>query len=302
MTRSLGGACLASDMSDGGLPKCLCNNETMIIRQIAGALGAELHGVDLTQPLAANVQHDIRAALLQYQVIFFRDQDLGPDQFMRFAHTLGQPVEYPFVKGLDSFPCVIEVKKLEHEKVNFGGIWHSDTTYLEQPPMGSMLLAKEVPPYGGDTLFANQYLAWDTLSDTMKSLLDGLVGISSSAKADVSKTREDRIKSDGKDSTPKEYTAQHPLVRTHPETGRKALYVNIAHTSGIVGMTDAESAPLLSFLFQHQVKPEFTCRFVWQPHSLAVWDNRCTQHNPVNDYHGFRRVMHRITLAGDTPV
>jgi taurine dioxygenase len=228
---------------------------------------------------------------------------------MRFAHTLGQPVEYPFFKGLDGFPCVIEVKKLEHEKVNFGGIWnlafgiwHSDTTYLEQPPMGSMLLAKEVPPYGGDTLFANQCLAWDSLSDTMKSLRGGLVGISSSAKADVSKTREDRIKSDGKDSAPKEYAAQHPLVRTHPETGRQALYVNIAHTSGIVGMIDAESAPLLNFLFQHQVKPEFTCRFVWQPYSLAVWDNRCTQHNPVNDYHGFRRVMQRITLAGDTPV
>jgi taurine dioxygenase len=145
--------------------------------------------------------------LLQHQVIFFRDQDLTPEQFMRFAQTLGQPVEYPFVKGLDGYPCVIEVKKLEHEKVNFGGIWHSDTTYLQQPPMGSMLLAKEIPPYGGDTLFANQYMAWDTLSDTMKSLLDGLVGISSSAKADVSKTREDRIKTDGKDSAPQAYLA-----------------------------------------------------------------------------------------------
>ena len=273
----------------------------MIIRQIAGALGAELNGVDLTQPLSADLQQAVRAALLQHQVIFFRDQDLSTDQFMRFAQALGQPIEYPFVKGLDGFPCVIEVKKLEQEKVNFGGIWHSDTTYLAQPPMGSMLLAKEVPPYGGDTLFANQYLAWETLSDTMKSLLDGLVGISSSAKADVSKTREDRIKSDGKASAPKEYIAHHPLVRTHPETGRKALYVNVAHTAGIVGMSEAESTPILNFLFQHQVKPEFTCRFVWQPHSLAVWDNRCTQHNPVNDYNGFRRVMHRITLAGDTP-
>jgi taurine dioxygenase len=274
----------------------------MIIRRIAGALGAELHGVDLTQPLSADLQQDIRAALLQHQVIFFRDQDLVPEQFMRFAHVLGQPVEYPFVKGLEGFPCVIEVKKLEHERINFGGIWHSDTTYLQEPPMGSMLLAKEIPPYGGDTLFANQYMAWEALSDTMKSLLDGLQGISSSAKADVSKTREDRIKTDGKESAPKDYIAHHPLVRTHPETGRKALYVNIAHTSGIVGMTDAESAPILNFLFQHQVKPEFTCRFVWQPHSMAVWDNRCTQHNPVNDYHGFRRVMHRITLAGDKPV
>ena len=273
----------------------------MMIRRIAGALGAELHGVDLTQTLTGEQQREIRDALLQNQVIFFRDQDLSPEQFMAFAQTLGQPIEYPFVKGLEGFPCVIEVKKLEHEKVNFGGIWHSDTTYLPQPPMGSMLLAKEVPPYGGDTLFANQYLAWEALSDTMQRLLEGLVGISSSAKADVSKTREDRIKSDGKDTAPQSHLAHHPLVRTHPETGRKALYVNVAHTAGIVGMTDAESAPLLHFLFEHQVKPEFTCRFVWQPHSLAVWDNRCTQHNPVNDYHGFRRVMHRITLAGDTP-
>ena len=275
--------------------------KNMMIRRIAGALGAELHGVDLTQTLSGEQQREIRDALLQNQVIFFRDQDLSPQQFMAFAQTLGQPIEYPFVKGLEGFPCVIEVKKLEHEKVNFGGIWHSDTTYLPQPPMGSMLLAKEVPPYGGDTLFANQYLAWEALSDTMQRLLEGLVGISSSAKADVSKTREDRIKSDGKDTAPQSHLAHHPLVRTHPETGRKALYVNVAHTAGIVGMTDAESAPLLHFLFQHQVKPEFTCRFVWQPHSLAVWDNRCTQHNPVNDYHGFRRVMHRITLAGDTP-
>ena len=160
----------------GVYPSACATMKNMIIRQIAGALGAELHGVDLTQPITADLQKAIRAALLQHQVIFFRDQNLVPDQFMRFAQTLGQPVEYPFVKGLDGFPCVIEVKKLEHEKVNFGGIWHSDTTYLEQPPMGSMLLAKEVPPYGGDTLFANQYMAWDTLSDTMTWFRKGRIG------------------------------------------------------------------------------------------------------------------------------
>ena len=274
----------------------------MKIQRIAGALGAELLDVDLTQPLSTDLQHAIRAALLEHLVIFFRDQHLSTEQFMRFTKTMGTPVQYPFVKGLDGFPCVIEVKKLEHEKNNFGGIWHSDTTYLEQPPMGSMLLAREIPPYGGDTLFANQYLAWDTLSETLQSMLVGLMGISSSAKADVSKTREDRLKTDGKESAPQNYTHAHPLVRTHPETGRKALYVNVAHTSGIVGMRDEESAPLLKFLFEHQVKAEFTCRFVWQPHSLAFWDNRCTQHNPVNDYHGFKRVMHRITLGGDSPV
>jgi taurine dioxygenase len=168
--------------------------------------------------------------------------------------------------------------------------------------MGSMLLSREVPPQGGDTLFANQSLAYESLSEVMRGLLDGLTGISNSAKADVSKTREDRIKSDGKSGAAQEYRAEHPVVRTHPETGRKALYVNVAHTTGIVGMRDEESAPLLNFLFQHQIKPEFTCRFVWDRDAIAFWDNRCTQHNPVNDYHGHRRVMHRITLRGDRPV
>jgi len=274
----------------------------MKVNKIAGALGAEITGVDLAGPLDVGLVAELRQALLEHLVIFLRDQPLTPAQFMRFAEAMGTPVEYPFVTGLPDFPKIIEVKKLEHERSNFGGIWHSDTTYLDEPPMGSMLLAREIPPYGGDTLFASQYAAYDALSDTMKRMLEGLKGISSSAKADVSKTREDRIKSDGKDSAPKEYRVAHPVVRTHPETGRKALYVNIAHTCGIEGLSDEESAPLLNFLFQHQVKPEFTCRFVWQPHSIAFWDNRCAQHNPVNDYHGFRRRMHRITLRGDRPV
>lgn len=274
----------------------------MQVKKIAGALGAELSGIDLAKGLDPGATAEVRRALLEHQVIFLRRQPLTPAQFLAFARAMGEPIEYPFVKGLPDHPQIIEVKKLEHEKVNFGGIWHSDTTYLHEPPMGSMLLAKEVPPYGGDTLFASQYAAWEALSPTMQRLLDGLVGISSSAKADVSKTREDRIKSDGTDEAKKEYRAEHPIVRTHPETGRKALYVNVAHTAGIKGMTDEESAPLLQFLFAHQVKPEFTCRFVWEPDSIAFWDNRCTQHNPVNDYHGFRRVMQRITLRGETPV
>ena len=167
--------------------------------------------------------------------------------------------------------------------------------------MGSMLLAREVPPYGGDTLFASHYLAYENLSEGMRKLLDPLVAVNSSAKADVSRTREDRIASDGRAEAKKDYEAEHPVVRTHPETGRKALYVNVAHTVRFRGMSEEESAPLLQYLHQHQVKPEFTCRFSWKPGSLAFWDNRCVQHNPVNDYHGFRRLMHRITLAGDTP-
>ena len=268
----------------------------MEVRRLAGALGAEILGVDLSGSFPEN---EIRAAFLEHQVLFFRDQPLTPAQFMAFARRMGRPVEYPFVKGIEGFPEIIEVKKLEHERHNFGGIWHSDTAYLDEPPMGSMLLAREVPPYGGDTLFASQYLAYEALSERMRELLASLVAVNSSAKADVTKTREDRIKEQS--GVTREFVAEHPVVRTHPETGRKALYVNVAHTARFKGMTEEESAPLLNYLFQHQVRPEFTCRFQWRVGSLAFWDNRCTQHNPVNDYHGHRRVMHRITLAGDKP-
>ncbi len=274
----------------------------MNTQRIAGALGARLTGPDLTQPISADLAAQLRAAWLEHGVIFLANQPLSPKQFLAFAHAFGTPVEYPFVKGIEGFPEIIEIKKLENERVNFGGVWHSDTTYLEVPPMGTMLLSKQIPPYGGDTMFANQVAAYEALSPTMKRLLEGLKGISNSAKADVSKTREDRLRTDGKHEAPKDYVAHHPVVRTHPETGAKSLYVNIAHTVGIEGLTDAESAPLLQFLFDHQVKPEFTCRWTWSPDCIALWDNRCVMHNPVNDYHGYRRVMQRITLAGTRPV
>jgi len=232
-------------------------------------------------------------------VIFLRDQKATPQQQLAFARKFGEPIEYPQLKGLPESPLITPVIKLEHERNNFGGIWHSDTTYLPVPPMGSMLLAREVPPYGGDTMFANQYLAYEALSDGLKKTLEGLMGISSSAKADVSKTREDRMKAAGQEL--KVLTAAHPIVRTHPETGRKALYTSDAHTAHIEGWTEKESLPLLRFLWEHQTRPEFTCRFRWDVGSLAFWDNRSAMHNPINDYHGYRRVMHRITLAGDKP-
>jgi taurine dioxygenase len=267
---------------------------------IAGAIGAEIFNVDL-----ANLDDDqvsvIRDAWLRYLVIFFRDQNLTPAQLIAFARRIGEPIEYPFLQGLDGFPEITPVVKLEHERVNFGGIWHSDTAYLERPPMGSMLLAREVPPQGGDTLFANMYLAYESLSLGMRRLLDGLTGVNSSARADVSKTREDRMKDGAREDAARDYEALHPVVRTHPETGRKALYVNRGHTARFAGMSEPESAPLLDFLFEHQTRPEFTCRFRWEVGSLALWDNRCAQHYPLNDYHGYRRVMHRVTLAGDRP-
>ena len=268
---------------------------------VAGALGAEIDGVDLGKPLGEATTAELRRALLDHLVLFFRDQQLTPEGLLAAARQFGTPVEYPFVEGIAGHPEVIEVTKLEHERLNFGGIWHSDTTYLGQPPMGTLLLAREVPTAGGDTLFANMYLACETLSDGMRALLERLTAINSSAKADVSRTREDRARSAPKEGAERMLEAEHPVLRTHPETGRQALYVNVAHTLRFGGMTEAESAPLLNYLFRHLTRPEFTCRFRWRPGSLAFWDNRAAQHNPINDYHGYRRIMHRVTLAGDRP-
>ena len=270
------------------------------VEPVAGALGAEISGVDLARPLSEETIAAIRRAWLDHLVIFFRDQPLSPAEFLAFARCFGEPIEYPFVKGLAEYPEIIPVLKLEHERVNFGGVWHSDTAYLDVPPMASMLVAREIPPYGGDTLFANMYLAYETLSDGLKAMLEGLVAINSSAKADASRTREDRMKDSARE-VKKDYIAAHPVVRRHPETGRRALYVNVAHTVRFEGMTEEESAPLLDYLFRHQTRPEFSCRFRWRPGSIAFWDNRCAQHNAINDYAGHRRLLHRITLAGDVP-
>ncbi|MCX7377197.1 MAG: TauD/TfdA family dioxygenase [Alphaproteobacteria bacterium] len=267
---------------------------------LSGAIGAEIQGIDLARATDAEIA-EIRQIWLAHNVVFFRGQTLPPADFLALARRFGEPIEYPFVKGIDGFAEIIPVLKLPHEKVNFGGIWHSDTTYLEQPPAATMLVAREIPSHGGDTLFANMTLAYETLSPGMKQLLEGLRYISSSAKADVSRTREDRIKDSKRDDAKTLYEASHPVVRTHPETGRKALYVNVAHALRFENMTVEESAPLLDYLCQHAIRPEYTCRFRWTPGALALWDNRCTLHNPVNDYHGQLRSMHRITLAGDRP-
>lgn len=271
-----------------------------IIRQ-PGALGAEISGVEVSGDLSADAVGAIRQAWLDHLVILFRDVDMSPARFLAFAERFGRVIEYPFLKGLDNFPLIVPVVKLEHETVNFGGIWHSDTTYQPEPPSATLLIAREVPPAGGDTLFANQYLAYDSLPGEIKQTLSGMMAVSSSAKADTTKSREDRVRERGNPAASEEYLAEHPVVRTHPETGRKALFVNPAHTLRFAGQTAEESAPLLDYLFRHQVKPEFLGRFSWRVGSLAMWDNRCTLHNPVNDYHGHRRVMHRITLAGDRP-
>jgi taurine dioxygenase len=274
------------------------SEQTIQVDPVSGVLGAEISGVDLGEDLSDQTIAEIRAALLEHLVIFFRDQShITPKQQARFAERFGALVDYPMVKGLEDTPHVIPVVKLPEEKINFGGLWHTDTTYLQEPPLGSILLAREIPPTGGDTEFANMYLAYEALSPALRTFLKGLTVINSSAKARVADTRKHRID----DEAPKELVAEHPAVRTHPETGRKALYVSFAHAVRFKELSVEESQPILEFLFAHQIKPEFVYRFRWSEGAAAFWDNRASQHNPVNDYHGYKRVMHRVTIAGDRP-
>lgn len=261
---------------------------------VAGALGAEIRGVDIARPLSDEVVAEIREAFLDHLVIFFRGQQLSPVQQVEFARRFGEPMEYPQLKGLPECPLITPVVKLESERVNFGGIWHSDTAYLERPPMASMLYAVEIPPYGGDTLFANQYLAYETLSERFRQLLAGLVGMNTSTKADASRTREDRLRSAGAEL--KVLVGEHPVVRKHPETGRKALYVNPAFTLRIEGWKTRESKALLDYLFDHCRYEAFTTRFQWAKGSVAFWDNRSVWHFALNDYPGQRRHMRRVTV------
>ena len=255
--------------------------------------------MNIAYPLKSKVVLEIRQAFLDHLVIFYHNQELTPKELLAFSKQFGQPMEYPQLKGVPECPMITEVIKLESENKKFGGVWHTDTSYLKRPPMGSMLYAVEIPPIGGDTLFANQYLAYETLSEGLKKTLGDLVGVSTSTKLGVPKTRENRLRDSGQKL--QVLCASHPVVRTHPETGHKALFVNSAHTSHFEGWTMKESQPLLNYIFEHQVKSEFTYRLSWKLGSLAFWDNRCTQHNPVNDYMGFRRIMHRVTLEGDEP-
>src|SRR6202049_2620833 len=271
------------------------------VRPVAGALCAEILNIDLAHDLGEETIGALRRAWLEHLVVFFRDQTLEPERFLQLARRFGEVIEYPFVKGIEGFPEITPVIQRENEKMNFGGLWHSDTAYLDQPPMATMLIAREVPSFGGDTLFANMYLAYETLSEGMRRMLDGLVAVNSSAKADVTRTREDRVRDGAKQDAKQQYAAEHPVVRTHPETGRKALYVNFGYSVCFKHRTEEKSPRILHYLLQHTARPKFTCRFRWQVGSVALWDNRCTQHNPVNDYHGFRRGMHRVTLAGDRP-
>lgn len=271
------------------------------VHPVSPALGAEVTGVNLAGSLGDDVVEELHIAFLSHLVLFFRDQSMTPDDLVRLARRFGELDRYPFVRGMDEQPDVVEVIKREDEAINFGGLWHTDTSYLPRPPKASILYARRVPPVGGDTLFANMYLAYDALSDALRHMLSPLKGYNSATRASAASTRVHRIDERPTQGVDVATDATHPLVRTHPESGRKALYCSDAHTVNIEGMTEAESAPLLQYLYTVQQRPEFTCRFRWQPGSVAFWDNRCTQHNALNDYAGFRREMLRVTLAGDVP-
>ena len=276
----------------------------MDIQPLAGALGAEIRGVSL-KTLDDAGWRELHRTFLDYAVLAIRDQALEPEDLMRVGNRFGEPCFYPFVTGLDGYPYIFEVVKEEQETTNFGGNWHSDTTYLQKPPAATLLYALETPSHGGDTLFANTCAAYEALSHGMRGLLDGLIGVNSAAlkhgggrhqmhKSITSMKLHDI-------EAAERYEAEHPAVRTHPETGRKALYVSRSHTIRFRDMSEAESRPLVDFLQEHQTRPEFTCRVRWSPGTLTVWDNRCTQHNAVNDYHGQRRRMRRLTVGPEVP-
>jgi taurine dioxygenase len=273
-------------------------------QRISGALGAEVSGVSLAEPLAPEVLAEIRSALLENQVIFFRDQDMNPERLLRFAHHWGEIHRHPYIAGMPDYPDVLELSKKPGDKRNFGGDWHTDQMFAPRPALGTILWAKQTPEAGGDTLFANMYLAYETLSDGMKKLISDIRGMCVGDKKKGGATRAAvnaaTISMTTLEPPPEMRRSAHPLVRTHPETGRKLLYIG-GHVHYLENMTEEESAPLISYLYAHSTRPEFTCRFRWQPGSLAFWDNRCTQHFAINDYPAGTRVMNRVTIRGDEP-
>ncbi len=283
--------------------------QTIETHPIAGSLGAEITGVDLSGPLSNAAAADVRQALWDHKVIFFRDQELSPEDHLRIAGLFGEVYRVPFVKARDDYPDIIDIVREAEDagKYNFGGVWHSDASFDECPPMGSVLYSLESPPYGGDTLWVNMEAAYEALSAGMKALLDGMKALHSAERnyGSGGYFNDANKQSTGMAINPSETGDKriaHPVVRTHPETGRKSLYVNPVYTHSFEGMTEEESAPLLEFLYAHARRPEFTCRFDWTTHALAIWDNRCTMHFAISDYDGFRRHMNRVTIAGERPV
>jgi taurine dioxygenase len=271
------------------------------VHPIAGSMGAEIRGADLGN-LSDEVFAEVKSAWLGCQVAVFRDQKITPEQQIALAHRFGEIHHHPFMQGMDDYPDILEIVKEPTDTFTFGSAWHTDQMFNPKPAMATMLYAHEVPTAGGDTMFANMYDAYDALSDGMKAMLADVktwcVGSKHGSRADRYATNAamaTKVKDPGNLQT----ESAHPLFRTHPETGRKGLYIG-SHVQRLDGFTDAESEPLVKYLKAHAIRPEFTCRVKWQPGTLTLWDNRCVQHYAVPDYNERRR-MHRITVAGDVP-
>ncbi len=279
-------------------------NSTIEVRPISGTIGAEVHGVDISQNLDDRTIADIRKALLDHCVIFFRDQTIDVAQHKAFTRRFGDIFIHPNYRGMQKDNEIVEIKRTPGDKKIVGEEWHADTTMVAEPPMGAILYAIEVPPYGGDTIFASQYAAYDALSDGMKKLVSGLRAYHSDRKvagpaANMNAHRATKVR---EDSDWRETVSLHPVVVTHPETGKKLLYVNHSYTMGFEGMTEDESRPLLNYLLDHGHRPEFTCRFRWEKGSVAFWDNRVCKHLAVHDAGPFHREMRRTQICGLKPV
>ncbi len=265
--------------------------------RLTGVLGAEVSGVDLTQPITAELKKTIRESLLEHQVLFFRDQDLAPEQHKQLGECFGELHVHPVLPSRkdEGHPEIIVLES--SPKAPFvADRWHSDVSFERKPPLGSVLRGVVVPESGGDTLWVSTSAAYDALSDTMQRMISGLEaehdGGLFAAIADPGQREE----------LAKNQATRHPVVRTHPETGRKSIYVNLTFTKKIVGMTRAESDALLSFLCNHVTSLDFQCRFRWRTNSVAIWDNRCTQHRVATDNVQAHRRVERVTIIGDEPV
>jgi taurine dioxygenase len=266
------------------------------LRKLTPTIGAEIFGVDLAQPLTDSQFEEIHQALMENLVIFFRDQKLTVEQHKAFGARFGKLHIHPNApKGLAEHPEILVIKADESSKRVAGEAWHSDVSCDEEPPMGSILYIQEVPPDGGgDTMFANMYQAYETLSEPLRKMLDGLTAIHDSRKA-----HSGRKPGEGSDMQFPRF--EHPVVRVHPITRRKLLFVDRGFTTRVAQLSQAESDALLAFLFQHIETPKLSCRFKWEKYSIAFWDNRCAQHQAIFDYWPHRRYGHRVTISGDRP-
>jgi taurine dioxygenase len=265
------------------------------VQPVSGSLGAELSGVDLGN-ISDDVFEEIYRAFVAHQVVFFRDQILDEEAYIAFAKRWGDIMLYPYMEGLPGHPEILQVLKEPGDTYAFGNQWHTDSSFIAIPPKATMLYALELPPAGGDTGYASMFRAYDALSDGMKALLAPLRVLNVGNQKVPRFTELSGMQE--KDPGEVQVRGYHPLIRTHPDSGRKALNVG-AHSVGIEGLSEEESAPLLEYLYQHGARQEFTCRFRWSEGTVGIWDNRCVQHYAIDDYHGHRRRMHRLTIAGE---